>query len=66
MDEKTLDALFQTLKPTTLAAVWVDLQNYPDDDIALIGQRVIEEVVASCYDKNDERVFARQCSYGKC
>jgi hypothetical protein len=57
MDEKTLSDFFQYLSPLTLANIWVDLQDTPDDPDAVKAQRLIEKCVQENLISREQRDF---------
>lgn len=57
IDEKTLSDFFQYLAPLTLANIWVDLQDTPDDPDAVKAQRLIEKCVQDNLTSHEQRGF---------
>lgn len=57
MDEQTLSDLFQYLSPLTLANIWVDLQDTPDDPDAVKAQRLINECVQQNLTSHEKHDF---------
>lgn len=65
MDEQTLSGFYQYLTPLTLANIWVDLQDTPDDPDAVKAQRLIDKCVQENLTSHERRDFEQAVRHNR-